>query len=67
MNLSFQQIYADDPPFHEKKTLRARAVGILSKLAPCASKAVIGIISNSMAIALDAINNLSAASSTLRR
>lgn len=49
----------------ERKILHASAVGIAANIALCAAKAVIGILSNSIAIVLDAVNNLSDALSSV--
>ena len=49
----------------ERKILHASAVGIAANMALCAAKAVIGILSNSIAIVLDAVNNLSDALSSV--
>ena len=42
----------------EKKIIRTSALGILVNIVLVAFKAVIGIITNSIAIVLDAVNNL---------
>ena len=49
----------------EKKILHASMVGIVSNIALCGAKAAIGILSNSIAIVLDAMNNLSDALSSV--
>ena len=49
----------------EKKILHASMVGIVSNIALCGAKAAIGILSNSIAIVLDALNNLSDALSSV--
>ena len=49
----------------EKKIIHASAVGIVSNVALCGAKAVIGVLSNSIAIVLDALNNLSDALSSV--
>lgn len=65
INLSFQKMNADSALSREKKILHASAVGIIANLALCASKAIIGVLSNSIAIVLDAVNNLSDALSSV--
>lgn len=49
----------------EKKIIHASAVGIVSNVALCGAKAAIGVLSNSIAIVLDALNNLSDALSSV--
>ena len=56
------QITAD---IRERNIIRASAVGIGANVALCGAKAAIGLISNSIAIILDALNNLSDASSSI--
>lgn len=49
----------------EKTIVRASAVGIGANVALCGAKAAIGLLSNSIAIVLDALNNLSDALSSV--
>ena len=56
------QITAD---IRERNIIRASAVGIGANVALCGAKAAIGLISNSIAIILDALNNLSDALSSV--
>ena len=49
----------------ERNIIRASAVGIGANVALCGAKAAIGLISNSIAIILDALNNLSDALSSV--
>lgn len=49
----------------EKKIIRTSIIGIIANAALAAFKAVVGILSNSIAITLDAVNNLSDALSSV--
>ena len=49
----------------DKKIIRTSIIGILANVLLAAFKAVIGLASNSVAIVLDAVNNLSDAMSSL--
>lgn len=49
----------------EKKIIRTSVIGILANILLAAFKAVMGIMSNSIAITLDAVNNISDAASSV--
>ena len=55
----------DDPAVRERYGKFAGIVGILSNLILCTMKIVIGLISSSIAIVADGINNLADASSSI--
>lgn len=54
-----------DPAAREKVIVRTSAVGILTNVVLAAFKALVGLASNSIAITLDAVNNLSDAMSSV--
>ena len=54
-----------DPAAREKVIVRTSAVGILTNVVLAAFKALVGLASNSIAITLDAVNNLSDALSSV--
>ena len=63
--MSTEQTKTMDPAAREKVIVRASAVGILTNVVLAAFKAFVGLASNSIAITLDAVNNLSDAMSSV--
>ncbi|MBQ3823810.1 MAG: cation transporter [Clostridia bacterium] len=56
---------ASEPDGRSKKIVRTSVLGILANVFLAAFKAAVGILSNSIAIILDAVNNISDAASSL--
>lgn len=63
--MSTEQTKTMDPAAREKVIVRTSAVGILTNVVLAAFKAFVGLASNSIAITLDAVNNLSDAMSSV--
>ena len=66
MSMLDQQLaHSEETLGRDQKIIRTSVVGILANLFLAAFKAVVGILSNSIAVVLDAVNNLSDAASSV--